>query len=346
MTESQASSFQSLTRSNASIELRSLVRRFRRRKKAEAERIIDQRHALATVARVPSPVTLPLYSGVREACLEATITDTFTALQQAITTHVRKYYSLKQVEKGASRVTIDRATSGIDTPWTQIAELLSDQTTRLGALTLCIGWTILSRTLLLESTPGNRPGSTLLPPEILECFQSFSVEIGAAVLEADEHPQQVNFALLSRWQQISATLMHSAYMNHPFTNFDSRAANIERALNDLGPLFEVYALPRTYVRRHKDLREILKAGATFAFMLFSQPCFWRFDWSSPQHFHERVEDQIGVSPERSSVDSHFDPDEVIIWPTLLRVMDGDGRRIPHGVEGHAFGRKVSLTEST
>lgn len=131
-------------------------------------------------------------------------------------------------------------------------------------------------------------------------------------------------------------------MSHSFSHFDSRTANIERALKDLEPLLQTYALARTSTYRHKDLREILKTGAKFAFMLFSQPCFWKFDWCGPQHCHRRVEDQIGVYLERSSVESHLDPAEVVIWPTLLRVMDGDGRRISHGAEGHVFGKKIFL----
>lgn len=189
MSNAQASSSDSITRSDTSRERRSLLRRFRK-KEIHAEAIAEHQHPLATVARAPSLITLPLYSGVREACSEVTITDTFTALHQAIATHVHRHYSLSQLDEGASRGNINRATSGLETSWTQIAELLNDQTTRLGALSLCIGWTILSRTLLLESTPGNSPGSTFLPPEILQCFQSFSVEVDAAVLEANKRPQR------------------------------------------------------------------------------------------------------------------------------------------------------------
>lgn len=136
--------------------------------------------------------------------------------------------------------------------------------------------------------------------------------------------------------------MHTACVSHSFNHFDSRTANIERALKDLEPLLQTYALARSSTYRQKDLREILKSGAKFAFMLFSQPCFWQFDWNGSRHCHKRVGGQIGIFLESTSVESHLDPTEVVIWPTLLRIMDGDGRRISHGAEGHVFGTKIFL----
>jgi hypothetical protein len=157
----------------------------------------------------------------------------------------------------------------------------------------------------------------------------------------------VNFALLSRWKQISATLMHTtAYVSHAFTYFDSRTANIERALKDLEPLLQSYALPRPSADRVNDLREVLKIGAKFAFLLFSQPYFWQFDWCGPQQSQVTAERQFKVYYERGSVESQFDPTEVVIWPSLLRVMDADGRRISHGEEGHTLGKKTYLMEFT
>jgi hypothetical protein len=50
-----------------------------------------------------------------------------------------------------------------------------------------------------------------------------------------------NFALLWRWKQISATFMHSMYVRDSFSHFDSCTINIERAINDLGPLLRAYA---------------------------------------------------------------------------------------------------------
>lgn len=154
----------------------------------------------------------------------------------------------------------------------------------------------------------------------------------------------VNFALLSRWKQISATMMHTAYVSNAFTYFDSRTANIERALKDLEPLLQSYALPQPSPDRVNNLRELLKSGAKFAFLLFSQPYFWQFDWRGPQYSHTKSERQNGAVFDRGSVESQFDPTEVVIWPALLRVMDGDGRRISHGEEGHELGGKTFLMD--
>lgn len=74
--------------------------------------------------------------------------------------------------------------------------------------------------------------------------------------------------------------MHSAYVRDAFSHFDSCTVDIERAINDLDPLLHVYAddsKPATE-ERLGDLRDILRDGAKFAFLLFSQPYFWQFDW--------------------------------------------------------------------
>ena len=64
--------------------------------------------------------------------------------------------------------------------------------------------------------------------------------------------------------------MHSAYVRDAFSHFDSCTVNIESAINDLDPLLRVYAddsKPATE-ERLGDLRNILRDGAKFAFLLF------------------------------------------------------------------------------
>ena len=107
--------------------------------------------------------------------------------------------------------------------------------------------------------------------------------------------------------------MHSAYVRDAFSHFNSCTVNIERAINDLDPLLHVYAndsKPATE-ERLGDLRDILRDGAKFAFLLFSQPYFWQLDWQS------EAADHLSENP--------------VMFPSLLRVMDGDGKRFAEPV---------------
>ena len=121
--------------------------------------------------------------------------------------------------------------------------------------------------------------------------------------------------------------MHLAYVRDAFSHFDSCTADIERAINDLDALLYVYAddsKPATE-ERLGDLRDILRDilwdGAKFAFLLFSQPYFWQFDWQS------ETADHLSESP--------------VVFPSLLRVMDEDGKRFAEPV---VLGKKGYLKD--
>lgn len=83
----------------------------------------------------------------------------------------------------------------------------------------------------------NGPGSTFLPPQIVECFQSFSIEQGSVTaclklmsllevcnLSAPGYVSwlvtAVYFALIMHWKQISSALTHSAYVCDTFSYLD------------------------------------------------------------------------------------------------------------------------------
>jgi hypothetical protein len=52
---------------------------------------------------------------------------------------------------------------------------------------------------------------------------------------------EINYALLLRWKQTLAAMMHTVYSQNAFALLDSRTVNIERALNDLDSLLRSYA---------------------------------------------------------------------------------------------------------
>lgn len=153
--------------------------------------------------------------------------------------------------------------------------------------------------------------------------------------------------------------MQSAYVKDSFSHFDSRTVNIERALNDLDPLLSIYVAPgvaSSADARLFDLRNILRIGAGFAFTLFGQPSFWQFDWLNDKGVKKTQDDGKGVGLEEVGRDvdwlrhsailgSGLKPSELVIWPSLLRVMDWEGC---HGTqiegEAHVLGKKRYLYE--
>jgi hypothetical protein len=220
---------------------------------------------------------------------------------------------------------------------------------------MVIARSILSRSCLLKPGISNRPGATFLPPEVVDCFQSFCVGKSAITLDGEE-PKPVDVALLSRWNQISATLLRSAYVTYAFSPFDGRTVNIERAMEDLDPLLATYAISHDAGRekgaRLSELRDVLRKGARFAFTLFSQPCFWDFDWYSERddkagekHLEpsdtQRVEDSAASS---ANAHSTLSLANIVVWPRLLMIMDQDGCRLGDEGGGIACGKKRYLEQ--
>jgi hypothetical protein len=139
---------------------------------------------------LPSPETTPSLPspslvGVDGPLSDGTIHADFFDLYASIINHVRDYYSFESFGATASQVDIEPAITGLSIPWTQIRILLHNPRYRHGILTLCIAWVTLSRCLLLKLGMSNSPGSSFLPPEIVECFQSFSLIQGLTRLDLD-----------------------------------------------------------------------------------------------------------------------------------------------------------------
>ena len=166
----------------------SILHKFQRRRKSSISSS-EYRHKSSSSSPFSLPTSrqqLPSRSGLRDALSNAAIADGFSNLYTAVFSHVKTYYSIGQVETTPSQYALEHAYAGLAIPFPQLAMLLKDIQTRQGALTLCISWTILSRSLLLKLGLSNSPGSTFLPPEIVECFQSFSLGKGPVVFDPHE----------------------------------------------------------------------------------------------------------------------------------------------------------------
>ncbi|KAJ4984451.1 hypothetical protein SVAN01_10086 [Stagonosporopsis vannaccii] len=308
----------------------------------------DHRYKDVELQRVPMPKIL-------QSLPDHIISRHFSDLYEATVAYVRKFYTPAPVHGGgASQMMIEQASSGVLLPWPEILDLLSDSNTRLGTLVMCIGRVMLSRSLLLKLGTSNSLGATLLPPEVVECFQSFCMGRSALTMDGNE-PKPLNLSLLARWKQISATLLHDVYVDDAFSPFDARTINIERAMEDLGPLLNTYAIPQDAGfepgSRVSELRLLIRNGAQFAFVLFSQPCLWSLDWYHNREIEaaegqlqpEKVHAKSGAA-RRESLKFSLPVAEVVVWPSLLRVVDHNGCRIDGKNGGVRCGSKKYLAQ--
>jgi hypothetical protein len=84
---------------------------------------------------------------------------------------------------------------------------------------------------------------------------------------------------LAGWRITTAELLQGSYIRDPFTASDSRNGSIQAAFGALENILQPFADSRMdNGERKRNLEEILKRSALFAFTLFSQPSTWDFDW--------------------------------------------------------------------
>lgn len=157
-------------------------------------------------------------------------------------------------------------------------------------------------------------------------------------------------AMLSRWKQTSAALMHSTYVTNAFSIIDSRTMNVERALEDLDTLLKVYANSHSDSRL-SHLREVLRKGAKLAFTLFGQPSFWRFDWTGEWDIDDIGREKVlgaatsmaeGRKTSIGSTPNAVAFSEIVAWPALLRVTDSEGNKIQGGLR--VLAKNIYLSE--
>lgn len=107
-----------------------------------------------------------------------------------------------------------------------------------------------------------------------------------------------------QWRVITAKLIQSAHGQITATSSDDRNVSIRTAARDLENVLQPYADPRmNNEQRKRNLEEILKRAALFAFTLFSQPSSWAFDWKDGECV------KTG---------------EICIFPALVQVADENG----------------------
>lgn len=194
-------------------------------------------------------------------------------------------------------------------PPASLEALIASPNTRQIALRFCIAWIIISR-MGLESDFE----TTFLPPEVASCIQSMRGMIDnptgkhASASEPKPKPgvdfSAARIAFLSKWRQITAALMQPTYGQGVMSGDDHRMHNIGDAMELLEAILRPFATDQPAgEQRRRNLEEILKRAAKFAYVLFSQPSFWQFEWN----------------------DSRMERDSLVVFPALLQTADEAGQ---------------------
>ncbi|KAF2125576.1 hypothetical protein P153DRAFT_300040 [Dothidotthia symphoricarpi CBS 119687] len=208
----------------------------------------------------------PLGSGLPQPLEDEVISGEITKISSSIKNHVKSYYHASPMSSGLVD-TDDIQALGYDMPVSvgTLSTLLGNPATRETALQFCIAWVVVS-----GMQPHNDPLRSFLPRNAGGCYQE--------ILTPNPEPRP-HAASTARWRTATAALLPSTYVRSPFSPTDSRNASIQAAVDVLDNILVPYANSRAdNGQRKRNLEEILKRSALFAFTLFSQPSSWEFDW--------------------------------------------------------------------
>ncbi|CAI9628657.1 hypothetical protein GT037_001948 [Alternaria burnsii] len=244
--------------------------------------LTGQRHAATLGRGLPQPLEDKAISG------------DVSKISNAIKNHVQSYYHTSQVNPGLIDYDdLQALGSNLSISVGTLTTLLGNAATREIALRFIIAWVVISKV-----QPSKDPSKTLLPSEVADCYQAIS---------AGDRSFQDQASLTARWRVMTAELMQSSYVRNPFSPSDSRHASIQATLATLDNVLQPYADTRmNNGERKRNLEELLKRAALFAFTLFSQPSAWEFEW----------QDEQGVTS-----------GELCIFPALVQVADETGQSV-------------------
>ena len=110
----------------------------------------------------------------------------------------------------------------------------------------------------------------------------------------------VRLAMLSKWRCITSTLLQSTYGQPTTIEADPRNQSVRKAVQVADFILRPYVDEKAdNAARIRNLEEIMRRAMRFAYMLFSHPSFWRFDWQEAR-------------------------EEIVIFPALLQLTNEDG----------------------
>lgn len=122
--------------------------------------------------------------------------------------------------------------------------------------------------------------------------------------------------MLSKWRQLTATLMYGTYGTDTISPSDDRQHQVCDLVSKLDTVLAPLASSSrgSDADRLENLSELVKRGARFQYTLFTQPTEWTFSWEAPG----------------------MQTSDLVVFPGLTRIADEKGARLaqPH-LQGQA-----------
>jgi len=231
---------------------------------------------------------------------DQTILNEMVKLQNSIKNHVSSFYEKGHVPPiDGNLEAYDYLGGDLPLSASSLSALLQNPGTRVAAIRFCIAWAALYRAGFYCSL-----ADSSLPPGVTAVMANMS---------GIENNPRAQEAFTSKWRTITAALMSKTFSRTHISHSDPRMPPITHTLQILDDVIGPYAVGRDPNNsRRKNLEEILKRAASFAFLLFSQPTSWQFAWDDTSN-------QSG---------------SLVIFPALLQTGDEEGRPIrPPRVSG-------------
>jgi len=222
------------------------------------------------------------------------ITGDLSRLRDKIKDHVQSYYHLLPVNgQMVDQTRLQEVAAGVGIPASKMKELLLHPPSRLLAIRLYLAWLILSR-----CGGQGQARTSFLPVEVA----SF-----ASLISGVDKANTGQVALTSKWKSISGTLLQSRYGKQQSAEDDVLEHNIRQTIavadSVLTPFIGSPA-GATPDKRLQNLDGIMRRAAQFAFLLFSQPSDWTFEWA------------------RGS--NGFQQGRLVVFPGLLQTVTDEG----------------------
>ncbi|KAG9188089.1 hypothetical protein G6011_02012 [Alternaria panax] len=192
-----------------------------------------------------------------------TITDAALKIRDSIKNHVRTYYHLSVVPVARiNQANMGELAIATGTSSAMLASMLSDTSTRAETLRLILAWIMLSR------CTGER-NESLLPGELAMIDMAIPGKDGNNAAQS---------AMYSKWKTVTGTLLHERISQN--AQDPDRKQRFASAVADLDFIVAPFVQSGLEAQRSKNLDMILTRSANFAFLLFSQPGTFRFEFSN------------------------------------------------------------------
>ena len=203
-------------------------------------------------------------------------------IRDGIKNHVQNYYYSGPINHemvDESRLVDLSQATGI--PTSALLKFLFNPATRVPTIRLFLGHLILSR---CQGRTDGQP--SFLPNEVsgLAAYQNSANDANSCksslilYLVRTNDPDQAQSALFSKWKTISGVLLQQQYDQQPGVD-DVRNDNIAQILTVAEPVLHPFIDPNIDINaRKRNLDGVMKRAAQFAFLLFSQPGSFNFDF--------------------------------------------------------------------